>query len=312
MQQPRRPREGAKPTTPPARATEGRALGDPDRMAAEIERHLRARIAGGSIPLPSMPRAVVQCLQLLQSPDVALENIARVLETDPPLAARVLSVANSPRFASLQRAANLRQAVTRLGLREMKVVVTEAAVRSVFSSGDARIADACQGIWTHSRAVALIARELAIWVAAGNPEDAYLAGLLHDVGKPIVAGFLLDVERATVGSQISAWMKAQDWIGLVQRIHRPVGLSFGARWQMPAAVQQAIEGSAEYQPDADRAMGNCVRLANEWAKRLGIYVGEPDYQEVDSLISEGISRLGLEPAQVDELGAGLDELLGEQ
>ena len=59
-QPPRPPREGAPPAAAPSRA-----LGDPDKMAGEIERHLRARIAGGSVPLPPMPRAVVQCLQLL-------------------------------------------------------------------------------------------------------------------------------------------------------------------------------------------------------------------------------------------------------
>jgi putative nucleotidyltransferase with HDIG domain len=281
-------------------------------MAEEIEHHLRTRIDAGTVPLPPMPHAVMQCLRLFQSPDVPMESVARVLETDPPLAARVVRVANSPRFATLQRAANLRQAMMRLGLREMKRLVTEAAVRSVFGSRDARIADACQGIWTHSRAVGLLARELAVWVKAGNPEEAYLAGLLHDVGKPIVAGFLLEMERATVGRQISAWMKAGDWIRLVQRIHRPVGLAFGARWQMPAPVLKAIEGCSDYRQNADKSLANCVRLANQWAKRLGIYVGQPDYGEVDLLITEGISLLGLEPRQVEDLGAGLDELLAEE
>ena len=298
----------------PIQPTDILPLGDTAKMVSEIERHLRERIADGKIAVPSMPMAVVQCMQILHSPDANHQEIVRVLETDPSLAARVLKVGNSARFSGLQRAANLGQAVVRVGQRELKTLVTEAAVRSVFNSNDARIADACHGIWTHSRAVALIAREVAIMARSGNPEEAYLAGLLHDVGKPIVAGFLLDLERAMVGRQVgvSAWLKAGQWIAIVQDIHRPVGLALGARWQMPTAVLKAIEGCSDYRQNPERSLANCVRLANQWVKREGIYVGTVDYEEVALLITEGVSLLGLAPAQVDELGAGLDELLADE
>jgi HD-like signal output (HDOD) protein len=288
------------------------ALDDLEKTTEEIERHLRGRIAGDSFPLPAMPRAVVQCLELSGAADARFDRIARVLETDLSLSARVVRVANSPRFASLERASNVLQAVTRLGLRELRIVLTEAAVRPLFDSANARIADACRAIWTHSRAVAIVARELALTAGAGDPSDAYLAGLLHDVGKPLVAGFLLEMERAMLGQRISVWMKLPDWISIVHRIHRPIGLALGMRWSLPVAVLQAIEGSSDYRRNSQKSLSNCVRLANQWAKGKGIYIGPMDPDEVKLLTLEGTSLLGLDPAQVDAAGAGVEAALAQE
>jgi putative nucleotidyltransferase with HDIG domain len=283
--------------------------GDLGKMAAEIERHLRSRIDDDSFPVPTMPRVVVRCLEMIRRPDISLERVAKVLETDPLLAARVVRVANSARFAGLQAATNLLHAITRLGVRELEAVFLEAAVRQLFESSDPRIAEACRGIWRHSRAVALVAREVAVLAGAGHAEDAYLAGLLHDVGKPIVAGFLIEVERALIGHQTNTWLTPASWVEIVQRSHRPVGVSLGKRWQMPEPVMAALAGCADYQPEADKSLANCVRLANQWVKRAGLYVGPMNAQEIEALVAEGIALLGLTPEQVATLGASLkDEL----
>jgi putative nucleotidyltransferase with HDIG domain len=287
----------------------GGFLGDVAGTAQEIERHLRARIENESFPIPSMPRAVLLCLETLRAPEAPLDRVARALAEDPLVAARVVRVANSARFAGLAAAANLQQAITRLGLRELEMVIMEAAVRQLFESSDPRIAEACRGIWAHSRAVAIVARECATMVGAGDPEDSYLAGLLHDVGKPIVAGFLLEIERALVGRPGGTWIEAASWIDVVQRGHRSVGLALGRKWQMPRAVMQALDGCADYGPNPHKSPANCVRLANLWAKREGIYVGQVNRDEAELLITEGVSLLGLDPRQVASLGTGVRESL---
>src|SRR6185503_16437383 len=88
------------------------------------------------------------------------------------------------------------QAVTRFVVQKLRTFLIEASARKVFESRDARIAEASRGVWEHSLAVAIMARDVAAFANCGAPEFGYLGGLLHDVGKPIVAAMLLEAEKS--------------------------------------------------------------------------------------------------------------------
>ena len=270
-------------------------------VAADVERVVLQKIAAGSLALPSMRVAVVRCLSLLSKEGFSFRDVVREVEQDPVLAARILSVTNSAAFAGPEPARSILAAVTRLGAKNLRTVLLEAAVHQVFESADARIAAASRGLLTHSRAVAFAARHIAKSAMLEDPENAYLTGLLHDIGKPVVAMLLLRSEKNVRGERLEVWFDADTWIELVQRSHRSVGVALAKVWKLPDAVALAIENCVEYDDAFPRSTPNCVRFANALAKEQGLYVGDVDPAQNDAIVRVGQLMLGLETAEVNEL-----------
>jgi putative nucleotidyltransferase with HDIG domain len=230
-----------------------------------------------------------------------------VIERDSVLAARVLRAANSVQHGGMERAKSLPQALTRLGVDRLRQALMEVSAHRLFESRDVRIADATRGLWEHSLAVAMLSRDVAALCGVNETEAAYLAGLLHDIGKPVVAWVLLEAEKSVIGTRTNVWIEPDVWIEVINRTHRPVGVMLAQKWGLPDTVSAAIADCAEYN-GADRlSVANCVRFANALAKREGIYVGKVDQADADALVMIGRSLLGIDDNILTRLSAGLGE-----
>ena len=126
-----------------------------------------------------------------------------------------------------------------------------------------------------------------------DPNAAYLAGLLHDVGKPVVASLLLEAEKAITQGGKTAWFEESVWRKIVTESHRKVGVLLAKRWNLPAEVALTIENCTAYDRNLPRSCGNVVRLANALCKRAGLYVGSTSNVEIDQTIEAGQIILGL-------------------
>src|ERR1051325_9138869 len=161
---------------------------------AAVINEILERIDNKTLPLPSMPVAVARCMALLKENDFSLRQAARVIEKDRFLAARALAVSNSVTFGGLAPVRNIVQAAIRLGADNLRLVLFEVMASHLFVSVDEDVRAACDVLWQHSPAVASASRHLTLVVGAGDPSEAYLAGLLHDVGKPIVLSLLVKTD----------------------------------------------------------------------------------------------------------------------
>jgi putative nucleotidyltransferase with HDIG domain len=121
--------------------------------------------------------------------------------------------------------------------------------------------------------VAQLAQRVAVVSGAPDPDTAYLAGLLHDLGKPVVATILLEAESQIVQRNPKLWIDFSTWISVVQRCHRAIGLELARKWQLPDEIQKAIEECTDYDSANRLSTGNAVRFANAVAKQQGIYAG---------------------------------------
>lgn len=214
---------------------------------------------------------------------------------------------NSAANAARQPISNLQAAVARLGSRGVYSAVVEATAAAVFESKDSRIAQATRGLWQHSVATALASRDLAILVNVGDPEDSYLAGLLHDVGKPVLAVLMLDAEKQITARSTRAWLDSSEWLRAIARSHRKVGVALANRWRLPDVIVRGIADSGDYDSQERKSVANIVRFANALAKQQGIYVGEVDQEEVNALIMIGRSLLELDDAAVKRLASELPQ-----
>lgn len=284
-----------------------------ERMAAQMEAIVTKRIANDQLVLPSMPAIAVKTLALTRDPDFSLKQAATLVEKDPSLAAQLVKLANSAGMATREPSKSVLAAVTRLGVQKLKIFLIESSARKLFESRDPRIVEATKGLWDHSLVVAMLTRDVVAFSNSGDPDLGYLAGLLHDIGKPVVASLLLEAERSVVGAKASAiWITDQEWVGVVQRCHRPVGVTLAEKWGLAEPVSRAIRDCADYDNTDRLSIANAVRFANALAKQQGFYVGAVDMEDVDALVMIGRSLLNLEENVVARMAGGIKELLREQ
>ena len=283
------------------------------RLAEQMEKIVINRISNDQLVLPPMPAVALKCLSLLKNPDFSLKEAATIIERDPILTAQILKMSNSAGMASREPVQSILQGVTRFGIQKLRTFLIEASARKVFESRDARIVEAARGVWEHSLAVAMLTRDVVAFSNSGSPEIGYLGGLLHDIGKPIVAAMLLEAEKAILGSKANmTWIGSAEWIAIIQRIHRQVGVALAKKWEMADSVCRGIKDCDEYDNSDRLSIANAVRFSNAVAKQQGLYVGAIDADDIDALVMIGRSLLGLEPDVVTRLSEGLRNKAKEQ
>lgn len=132
--------------------------------------------------IPSMPSILVPMLRHLEEPSdsVDLQKIVDLISHDKALAAQTLHMANSPLFGQWKRIESVRMAVMTLGLTRMRDIATSCCMLNILPRTASRLDPAA--LWEHSLACAFVSRRLAKKVGLPEPEKAYLAGLLHDIG----------------------------------------------------------------------------------------------------------------------------------
>jgi putative nucleotidyltransferase with HDIG domain len=275
---------------------------DDQAFAARLESILLNRISTDRLVLPAFPTVAQRCLALVQSGEAAPKQIAATIEQDPMLVAQVLRIASAAVHGGAVQ--TVTQAVTRVGTSRLKTFLIEAAARRVFQSRDLRIQRASAAVWEHSLAVAILARDLAALVGSTDIEEAYLVGLLHDVGKPIVAAMMLDAERQ-LSAYGTAWFNSERWMSVVDRLHRPVGIALAESWQLSGSVQSAIRDCSDYNAANRIQTSNFVCFANAVAKTLGLAAGKVDLDDANALIMVGRSMLGLDDGMVQRLSSDL-------
>lgn len=154
-------------------------------IAFEFVQQLSTELSTGNLKLPVFPDVAVRVKQALESDDVSADKVAKVVGSDPVLTARLLKVANS-NFANRSGAQikDLRTAVARLGYDLAYSTAVSIAVEQIMDSKSVdTIRDQLKALWQHSVSVSAIAYVIAKNHTNVNPDEAMLAGLLHDIGK---------------------------------------------------------------------------------------------------------------------------------
>lgn len=272
-------------------------------LGPELEKIVLGRLATGRVVIPGLPQVSARCMTVLRDPKVVTKKLAEIIETEPLLASMVLRNAN----AAANGAGGIRtleQAISRIGHQQLKLVVVEYAAREMFKSDNAKIAEAYRKLWDHSVAVAVLARDIAALISGPDADACYLAGLLHDIGKPVVGALLLEAERQ-LGRKVPSWLDVGSWNAVVDSIHRKVGATLATTWKLGPEIASAIRDASDYEAGERRGIANVVRFANAIAKREGYAAGPVDAADVEAMIMVGQSMIGADQDVVDRLTAGL-------
>jgi len=285
---------------------------DDGDIANRIQAAVLKRVESDDLVLPTMPVVVSKCLGLLDNPDLSLRDVAHVIETDPLIAARIVRLANVAARAPSAPIRSITDCVTRLGASELQIFLIESAARQMFESTDRHIAKLCRGLWAHSLAVAILTRDLIRAARSGRPDEGYLAGLLHDVGKPVVATMLLESEKRLRGTQTRNWIMPAAWLRIISGSHRRIGVALAEKWELPELVRNSIRSGGHYEPAEPHALVNAVRLANAITKIEGVYVGAMDEDETAASVETGRALFGIDDEQLKYLTTYLKERVNER
>jgi putative nucleotidyltransferase with HDIG domain len=189
---------------------------------------LGERIARQDFDLPPMPPTSLAAIEAANRPSTEIVALVGLIERDPFLSSELLKTANSAFYATAVPVGSLHDAVMRLGLRAVRGVVFSVAMRSSILNGRG-LAQYAEEVWRQSQSVARVARAIARPLGF-EPEQAYVLGLLHDVGKVALLGMLR-------GDAKSANEITPALVGRVfHTYHELAGASMARAWQLPDEI----------------------------------------------------------------------------
>ncbi|MBX7137328.1 MAG: HDOD domain-containing protein [Oligoflexia bacterium] len=226
----------------------------------------------GARSIPTMPAAAQKAFQLSTDPNAEARDFVEVIESDEALSARVLKIANSVFFDRGNKTETIEEAVLVIGINELRCLLNATTLKEIFPSNHpSRIQ-----FWTNDIATAIISKLLAQRVMPQKQELAFLAGLMHDIGK------LLLVQRA--GNDYSQVIKVVEDKGcefsqaeteIFVFDHTEVGLLIAERWnfgdELKAVIRKHHNSWAELQEGSStEALVMLVKAADLAAHALGL------------------------------------------
>jgi putative nucleotidyltransferase with HDIG domain len=258
--------------------------------------------------LPSLPEVALKVTRLVEDPSVSAAAIGRVVSTDQALTARVLRLANSAFYGVSRRIGTVQEAVVVLGFRTIKTLTLAASLYPALSGEVRGYALERGDLWRHSIACAVGAQALAKEMGSTaprvgpvTPDEAFVAGLLHDIGKMVLSVHLKEYFGQTrdraLADNVPFLLAERAILGID---HAQAGAAMAERWNLPAALVDAI---ACHHDPLGAQHGNvglaCVtHVADALCLTLGIGVGGDGL--LFSLRSEALDALGI-AARPDEL-----------
>jgi putative nucleotidyltransferase with HDIG domain len=197
---------------------------------SSIRREIEGRVQRGDIELPVFPASAREVIGLCDHADVDPKKLADVIRRDASLAGHFLAIANSATFgAGRTPLVSLQQALTRLGLTQTKQIAMVVVCKTRAFSIPGRPERGAE-ILSHALTTALFAQEIAR-ARRLNVEEAFLSGLLHDIGEPATLQLVAEIDSKTEAAVADAH---------AAEFHAQVGAMIATKWTMSAVIRDAI------------------------------------------------------------------------
>ena len=247
-----------------------------DPSMSELERDLVKRLKTGRAALPVLPAVAQSAIRLANDPDARITDLASLVDTDPPIAARFMSVANSVIYFRGWVTSSTQSAIVRLGLASTRDLLFQVVYAST-SGGLKKYQGAVQASFRRSVIAAHASRVISRELSIGTEYD-YMAGLLHDIGESRIYRILDGLKHPATTEQVTA---------LVQKYHESAGAEIAMAWKLPTEIVDACaahhDPAAAANPNVRLVMiADCVVAALE--AEAGQEKRELDFAPFDKLL----------------------------
>jgi putative nucleotidyltransferase with HDIG domain len=254
----------------------------------------------GKLSPPVMPQVARQMQRVIKEPTVSTDELAEVIEIDPVISLRLISVANSPIYRGITEIRNVKTAIQRLGLKETLNLVIAIANKSLYETDKVQYKILMDKMWGHSLASAFGAKLIAQKLKLEDPESFFLMGLTHDIGKILLL-------KAFTGISKQKMLNLDAVQANIQEGHISLGIMLIKRWGFDEKFVKVITHHEDSEFD-DNALKEIlvVHLANMITRniRLSLFEDEVDFAELRSA-----QILELEPEATESIGEELKEIM---
>lgn len=235
--------------------------------------------------LPASPEIVQAVIRIGRNPNVSMSDYEQVISRDPGLAAEFLRVVNSPYYGLSQQVSNLRIALSMLGQRETYRIVANSGFYKVFRSIFKDVDFDLNIFWKHSQTTA----NAALWLARKHlpnySSEAYIAGLLHDVGKLVMQQFFNEEYQRLLqllqDPEADELKMEQQVFGLT---HGEIGATLLIRWNIPKEI--IIPVRYHHHPAAAPAHEELARIAYFAEKIATVLMSRTDQRRIREFFVE--------------------------
>ena len=261
------------------------------------------------VKLPSLPQIFIEMRQVINDPSSSASDVARVISQDTALSAFLLRMVNSAFYSFPSQIDTISRAVAVIGTKQLSTLALGTSVMDMFKGLPTDIID-LELFWRHSFACGIIASELSKMFKQGSPEKCFVAGLLHDIGRPVLMMALPD--RAVAATAISRNKKALMY--KTERLvtgfdHAKLGGMLLRKWNLPFSLVTAVLYHHSPSKAAKSPESMYVYFANIIAKSFGIGGGGDFF--IRDINNDRWEEQGLNPEKLLELEKSIIPILND-
>jgi HD-like signal output (HDOD) protein len=261
--------------------------------------------------LPTLPDVAVKLIELGESPTASAHDLAVLVEKDVALATRVLKLVNSPFFGMRREVDSVQQALLILGIAKLRGLVLSGAAVDMFDRDGSVGKFSRKEFWKHSVGVGAAARTIAARKRVADPEIAFTAGLIHDMGKVVEDRYLHnDFKRIVELIEAPGMTMSIAEKSVLGVTHTEIGHHLAVYWNLPESLREAVgfHHKPQEAPTSPR-IAALVNLADAMVRQLKIGDGGGASAEVDGAV---LRVCGMDEASFDEIAHDLSDVLDEQ
>jgi len=202
-------------------------------------------LESGRLVLPTLPDVALRVRDAVEDENASASNIAKAVSMDAALSARLLQVANSPLYRPRTPIDNLQSAIARLGQKQIQNLVISLVMQQMFQATDEVLEVRLRSLWEHNVEVAAICHVLATTASGLQPDQALMAGLVHDIGMlPILV-------RAEEVPHLLDHPELLD--SVTCKLHTQIGAHILKQWAFPETLIHVVEEHENMAYDHDGA-----------------------------------------------------------
>jgi HD-like signal output (HDOD) protein len=265
------------------------------------------RLASHIAEISSLPTVAIQIANLANDSDTDCDEMIQAIRSDPALAMRMMRTVNSSFYGLTGKVSDLKQAVVLVGFEEVRKLALTACVTPLFRQSTGYGAYTRRGLWNHMVATGVVAELIAHECGEIQPQQAYLAGLLHDVGIILIDQYLHKLFQRIVDQLTEETPLCEVEMEVLGFDHQALGGHVAARWNLPEHLVDAIRHHHVLQDDSQSSMVQVVALADTVCQLkhclpLGVRHSQPSPAWL-------VNALGLTKQRVSLIVEGLQDAL---